>query len=286
MRRRCMMGVASILALALCVPAHAIVLRYRPEVGSVQRHKASMAGRMESSMEGMGQTMRAEMTVELEYSEKALSQTGETTQMETELLGGKAEVKFNQQTQTVDMPTGKMVADLDSRGRVVKLVEADLPGEGSSDPFMGQGAESFPNWSQFSAFPEGDVSEGDSWSDTISVPTEPGGPEMEISFNSRLLALTTFQDRKCAKIHTTFSAPMDLDLAELSGGEEGEEAEGAMTGALQGDLLWYYDYEKSVYVYGEGTIGMDMTMSVQAPNMPGGTMTTKMLMNLKTTLVQ
>ncbi len=59
-----------------------------------------------------------------------------------------------------------------------------------------------------------------------------------------------------------------------------------MTGALQGDLLWYYDYEKSVYVYGEGTIGMDMTMSVQAPNMPGGTMTTKMLMNLKTTLVQ
>ena len=285
MKRHCLAGMVTVLALAVCVPAHAVVLRFRPKVGAVHRHKATMAGRMETTMEGMGQTMRAEMAIDMEYSEKALSQTEDVTRLETELLGGKGEVTLNQQTQTMDMPTAKMVADLDPQGRVVKLIEADMPESAMSEQLMGKGAESFPNWSQFSAFPEGDVSEGDAWSDTISIPTTPGGPEMEMTFQSKLIALTTFQSRKCAKIRTSFSAPVDLDLAELSAGEE-EEAEGAMTATLQGDLLWYYDYENSVYVYGEGTIGMDMKMSMQIPNVPGGMMTTKMVMNLKTTLVQ
>ncbi|MDH4180204.1 MAG: hypothetical protein OEV33_06805 [Armatimonadota bacterium] len=223
--------------------------------------------------------------MEMEYSEKALSQTDEATRLETELLGGKIEITFNQQTQTMDMPTAKMVADLDAQGRVVELIEADIPEGAMSEQLMGKGAESFPNWSQFSAFPEGDVSEGDAWSDTISIPTTPGGPELAMTFQSKLIALTTFQNRKCAKIRTSFSAPMNLDIAELSEGEEAE-AEGDMTATLQGDLLWYYDYEKSVYVYGEGTIGMDMKMAMQMPNAPGGMVTTKMVMNLKTTLVQ
>ena len=285
MKRHYLTGMAALLALAFCVPANAVVLRYRPKVGEVQRHKATMAGRMETTMEGMGQTMRAEMTIEMEYSENALSQTEELTRLETELLGGKGEITFNQQTQTMAMPTAKMVADMDDRGRVVELIEAEMPDSGVSEQLMGKGAESFPNWSQFSAFPEGDVKEGDTWKDTIAVPTTPGGPELEMTFESRLIALTTFQSRKCAKIRTSFTAPMALDLAALSGGEEADAA-GDMTANLQGDLLWYYDYENSVYVYGEGTIGMDMKMAMQIPNAPGGVVTTKMLMNLKTTLVQ
>ncbi|HUU55181.1 MAG TPA: hypothetical protein VMY87_09720 [Armatimonadota bacterium] len=285
MKRHWLTGMVAVLVLAICVPAHAIVLRFRPKVGSVQRHKASMAGRMESSMEGMGNTMRAEMTIEMDYSEKVVSQTDEATRLEAELLGGKAEITFNQQTQTMDMPTAKMVADLDARGRVVKLIEADMPDAKVSDQLLGKGAESFPNWSQFSAFPEGDVSEGDAWSDTISIPVAPDGPELELTFESKLLALTTFQSRECAKIRTSFSAPVEVDLAEFN--EEAEdEGAGAMTATLQGDILWYYDHENSVYVYGEGTIGMDMKMSVEMPNIPGGTMATKMVMNLKTTLAQ
>ncbi len=285
MKRHCLTGMAALLVLAVCVPADAVVLRFRPKVGSVQRHKASMAGRMETTMEGIGQTMRAEMTIDMEYSEKVLSQTEEATRLETELLGGRSEVTFNQQTQTMDVPTARMVADLDAQGRVIELIEADMPEGPMSEQLMGKGVESFPNWSRFSAFPEGDVKEGDSWSDTITIPTTPGGPELEMTFQSKLIALTTFQSRKCAKIRTSFSAPIDLDLAQLSLGEE-QDAEGAMTATLQGDLLWYYDYENSVYVYGEGTVGMDMKMSMQIPNAPGGMMTTKMVMNLKTTLVQ
>lgn len=286
MRRHCLTGMVALFTLFVCLPAEAVVLRYRPKVDSVQRHKATMAGRMETTIEGMGQTMRAEVSMDMEYSEKALSQTEKATRVETELLGGKILVTFNQQTQTMDMPTAKMVADMDSQGRVIELVESKVSDDQMSQQLlMGSGAESFPNWSQFSAFPEGDVKEGDEWSDTISLPTTPGGPEMEMTFQSKLIALTTFQSRKCAKMRTSFSAPINLDLAELSEGED-EDVGGAMTATLQGDLLWYYDYENSTYVYGEGTVGMDMKMAIDMPNAPGGTATTKMVMNLKTTLVQ
>jgi len=231
----------------------------------------------------MGQTMRGEITVDMDYSEKALSQDEKTTRVETELLGGKSEVSFAGQQQTTDMPTGRMVADLDARGRIVKLIESDLPGA-DQQQLMAQGGESFPNWSQFSAFPEGDVKEGDSWSGTVEVPMGVDMPKIEMSFTSKLLALTTFQDRKCAKLQTTFSAPVDLDMSQL-GVPGGDSGDGSVSATLSGNILWYYDHESSVYVYGEGTVGMDMTMSMAMPNMPSGTMTMKMLMNMKTTLV-
>jgi len=256
------------------------VLKYRPKVDSVLKHKASMAGRMESSMEAMGQTMRAEITMDMDYSEKVLSQTDETTRVETELLGGKTEVNMAGMKQTIDMPTGKMVTDLDPRGQVVKLVEADLTG--TDQQVMGQGSESFPNWSQFSAFPEGDIKEGDSWKGTVTIPMGPDAPTIEMSYTSKLIALTTFQDRKCAKLQTGFSAPLELDASQLGGGQG---SDGNVNATLSGDILWYYDYENSVYVYGEGTVGMDMDMSMSAPNMPSGNVKTKMLLNIKTSLV-
>jgi hypothetical protein len=109
----------------------------------------------------------------------------------------------------------------------------------------------------------------------------PDGPEMELAFNSRLLKLTTFQDRKCAKIRTTFSGPMHLDMSSM-GMPAGEDAE--MEATLQGDMLWYYDYESSVYVYGEGTVGIDMSFSM--PEEMGGAVTVKMVLNIKTGLAR
>jgi hypothetical protein len=137
--------------------------------------------------------------------------------------------------------------------------------------------------SHYGSFPEGDVKEGDTWSDTISVPWAPGGSEVEVTCSTELLALTTFQNRKCAKIRISFSSPMEMDLAEL-GMPVGEEGSGAMQGVLKGDLLTYYDYENSLYVYSEGTVGMEGQMSVS--DMLGGVMETKTIMNLKMVMVE
>jgi hypothetical protein len=277
MRKHCLTGMVICVISAFCLPAHAIMLRYAPKVGEVHKSKASMAGKVESSMAAMGQSARIEMTMEMDYAEKIVSQTDEVTRVETELLGGTVVTKMTQpmqQTQTMDMPTGRMVVDLDRRGQVVEMVEADMPGADMSQ-LGGQGAESFPNWSQYSAFPEEDIAEGHEWTATLEIPTAPDGPTMELELSSKLVALTTFQDRKCAKIRTQFSGPINMDASQTSGVEGGE-----MTGTLQGDLLWYYDYESSVYVYGEGTMGMDMHMDMGDM----GSMTMKMLMNIKTRL--
>jgi hypothetical protein len=284
MKRRCAVGLVAGLLLVACLPAHAIVLRYRPKVDQVTKHKMTMAGRMEMSVEGMGQLMQMEISGTLNYAEKALSETAEATRVETRLTGGTMTAKGGGQSQTQDMPTGRMVADIDPRGRVVKMVSAEFEGEDAMGQGMGPGAETWSTMpAQFGAFPEGDINVDDTWTEELKIPTAPDGPEMTMNLESQLLALTTFQGRKCAKVRTSFEGPMDLDMADF-GGAAGE-VEGTMDAMLQGDMLWYYDYENSIYVYGEGAVGMDMNISVAGADMPGG-MNAQMLMNVKMSLAE
>lgn len=280
MRRHCSAVFVGALLVTALLPAHAVVLRFQPKVGDTHRHKLSMSGRM--TMEMMGETMRGEVTAEMNYAEKALSREDDVTRQQTEILGGTVSVAMGPQSETVDLPTGRIVADIGSRGQLVELVEAEFEGE-APQPFMGSGPESMSTSFHYGAFPEGDVKEGDTWSDTISMPLSPEGPEVEMTFTSELLALTTFQSRKCAKIRTSFDAPLDIDMAEL-GIPSGEEESGTVQATLKGDMLMYYDYENSLYVYGEGTMGIDMSMAM--PDMPGGDVTTKMIMNLKMAMVE
>jgi hypothetical protein len=149
---------------------------------------------------------------------------------------------------------------------------------------MGPGAETWSTMpAQFGAFPEGDVNVGDTWSEELKIPMAPDGPEMTLNIQSELLALTTFQGRKCAKARTQFEGPMNLDMADL--GTPAADVEGSVEAMLQGDMLWYYDYENSVHVYGEGTVGMDMNISVAGEEMPGG-MSAQVLMNVKMMLAE
>lgn len=298
MKTRCSValvaGISLLSSLVLtCLPAHAILLRYQPNVGEVAKHKGSIAGRVEVSITGMGaegmdQPMRGTMSGTMEYAEKALSQTEETTRIENRMLGGQMTVDMMGQSQTIDLPTMRTVTDVDRRGRFVELIEADLgdmPGADQVDQMLGPGGDAFTQSPyQFSAFPEGEVNVDDTWSDELKLPAEPGGPDISLKYTSRLVALTTFQGRKCAKIETTFKGPLNLDLGAL--GAPAEEIEGQMEATLEGSMLYYYDHESSIYVHAEGSIGMHMTMSMAGPDVPAGTMTTNMLMNIKITLAE
>ena len=279
MSRRWLIGMTVGLALAVCLPAQAITLRYAPRVGEVHRQKTTIAGGMETTMEALSQPLRGQISVDMEYSEKALSQTDTLTRMQTDLLGGKAMVSMAGQSQTTDMPTGRMVADVDRLSRVVKVIQADLSG---GQQTMGAGAENFPNWSQFGVFPEGDVDVNDTWSGKVNIPAAPGMPGIANVYTCTLLDLTSFQGRKCAKIRTAFNGPFQMDLSGAPGLPQ--LLENITYATMQGDIVWYYDYENSVYVYGEGSISVDMKMSLGGGNVPAGNMTTKMLMNINTAL--
>jgi len=279
MTKRCLTAIAALALLTAALPAHAIVLSYQPKVGSVQRQKVSMAGRMETSVPGLEEAVRMEVTGETSYEQEALSATGELTRVETRLLGGRLVLRQQtpgtpegeQQRHSVDMPTGRIVADMDRRGRVVKVVEKDLKGE-YADQLMG--AESANSLVQSPGLPEGDVAAGAVWSDNVTVPLGANAPEISLTLKSQLVSLETFQNRNCAKIRTTFSYPEQQGQSELAG---------RLDGALQADMVWYYDYEDSVFVYAEGTVGGTTSFE---PGLIEGAITTNMIINVKVALVK
>ncbi len=268
------------ISVVVCVPAHAVTLRYAPRVGEVHKQRAVVTGTADTT--AMGQTMNGTISMTMDYSEKALSQNNATTRVQTDLLGGKGSVSMAGQNQSIDLPTGKVVAEMDRRNRVVKLISAEVPG---AQDAMGPGAESFPNWSQFGAFPEGDVSINDKWSGTVSIPASAGMPSINMAYECTLLDLTEEQGRKCAKIRTAFSGPFQMDLGGVKGMPQG--ASGEMNAAIEGSIIWLYDYENSVFVSGDGSVNMDMIMSMSGdPSMPAGDISTKIAMNVNTALQQ
>jgi len=278
MKRSYAVSLATCLLAVMALPAQAVLLRYNPKVGVTTKHKFTMAGRTEVTAAAMPEPMRIEMEAVMHSVQKALSETPDTVKVETRLLDSSVKTNVAGQTQTQPIPEIRMVVQMDRRGRTVKLVEADMGDLAASAQMPGGGPETWGNWASFSAFPEKDVAAGAKWSDEISMGAYPGMEGMVVTSRSELLALTTFQGRKCAKIRTVFEAPLNFDLSEIAG------ADGSMEGMLNGDMLWYYDYEKSVYAYAEGTMGMSMTMDMGEAL--GGTSTTKVAMNMKMTLVQ
>lgn len=267
----------AVAVIASAVPAHAVALSYAPKVGVTVKHKLAVKGRTEAGVEGVDQTMRIEMTGVMQYSETAVSETQDQVRVETLSAGGKFTVKMGGQTQSQDVPKGKVVADMDRHGRLVKLVSADRGGKSSPQDMMGG---NWANFSDFGTLPEGDVKVGEVWRDEVKIPGGDGEPEINLKLTSRLMQLATFEGRKCAMIRTNFRGPLKFEES----GEEGDS--GSMEAMLQGDVVWHYDYENSVYVEAEGTVGMDMKMAMSGPESPGMHMTTKMLMNVKMSLVK
>ncbi|MDH4179370.1 MAG: hypothetical protein OEV33_02585, partial [Armatimonadota bacterium] len=239
----------------------------------------------QTSIEGAGQFTQREATASVDYVEKALSETAETTRVESRWVRGTLTTKANGESHTEELPPGRMVADIDQRKRLAEVVEADFGGGVDSSALMGSGAETWTSFfAQFGQFSEGDIEVGDSWSEKLKIPIAPAGSEIEVTVESRLLALTTFQGRKCAKIRASFEGPISLDLSDF--GAPSEEAKGRLEATFQGDMLWYYDYENSVDVYQEASTRMEINLSVSEGEVPGGTITTLATLKMKMTLAE
>ncbi|UCC68295.1 MAG: hypothetical protein JSV79_14520 [Armatimonadota bacterium] len=283
MKRRCAMGLVAGLLVASCLPAHAIVLRYRPKINELSKRNITVEGSMQTSIEGAGQFTQREATASAEYVEKALSETAETTRVESRWIRGTLTTKANGESHTEELPPGRMVADIDRRKRLVEVVEADFGGGVDSWSLMGSGAETWTSFfAQFGQFPEGDIEVGDSWYEELKIPIAPASSEIKVTVESHLLALTTFQGRKCAKIRASFEGPISLDLSDF--GASSEEAKGRLEATFHGDTLWYYDYENSVDVYQEASTRMEINLSVSEHEAPGGTITTEATLKMKMAL--
>jgi len=266
MRRTAVWMVCSLWALS-CLPAHAIVLRYSPKEGSVTKHKMTMTGATTMAMPGMEASgMKITMSGFVLTTEKVLSTSEESVTLETRITGGKMNTTMQGQTDSTDVPQGRIVAEMDHHGRMVKTIESDMEQGG------GFGDVDYSDFAEFgAAFPEGDLKVKDTWTGEMKLPLGEG-LDITLTATSRLLELGVFQGRKCAKIRSTFKGPLTLDMSATGMSEEGGES--SATGSLNGLFVSYYDYENSVYVSAEGTITVAMEMTSSDPQ--GGAFTSNM----------
>jgi hypothetical protein len=268
----------------LCLPAHAVVLRFKPKVNSIVKHKVTMSGRMEMTNDMFPEPMRVQMSMVATERQKVLGETPEGMKVHTTTSGGRV-TSSGEGTEggegSQKIPDTTTVTIVDERGRVKQVVSSDVGGKGASDPFSNEALMSLAN---FATFPEGDVKPDDTWSDQLNIPGSGEMPEMDLSVNSRLLELLTYQGRQCAKVRTSFKGPMSFDMSQMPGVPEGMS--GAMEATLQGTFTQYYDYVNSIWVGGDGQMTMSMTMNMSAQGANTGPMMMKMVMNMKTQMVK
>lgn len=271
--RRTAVWLTVLLWAVACLPAHAIKLRYRPAKGTVVKHKTTLTGTTTMDMP-MGQgTMNMTTNGFITTTEKVLEATDNTVTVETVVTGGTMTLNMGGREQSIAMPQTRMVAETDDRGRVTKVIEADLGTQ--TGPMAGMDYNDFAEFS--AAFPDKDLDINDTWKDQMKLPLGEG-QEIILTANSRLLQLTTLQGRKCAKIRSAFQGPMNMDLTAQGGG--------VMTGQMSAQFVTYYDYENSVYVSSEGTVNLTMTMSMTDPSGESMDVSTKTSMKIKVKLVQ
>ena len=283
MKRACVLGLATCLLAVLALPAQAILLRYSPKVGVATKHKFTTAGRTEIAAEAMTEPMRMEMEMVMHSLRKALSETSDTVKVETRSFDSSLKITMLGQTQTEALPETRCVTQMDRRARILKVEEADARELGDVQQMIPGGPGTWGNWDSFPPFAEKDVKAGDKWSEELSLVSLTGMQGMTVKATSEMIALTTFQARKCAKIRTVFEVPLNPNLLQMGGLGE-EAAEGLAEGMIKGMVLWYYDYENSVYAYAEGTTETSTTMDMGEAM--GGLSAIKVVINMKMTLAK
>lgn len=281
-----------ILALVGAAPAGAVELVYKPKVGETVQHKVMLAGRLSVTVSDPELAsfldQRGEMTATIRYSVTPTSRSDDSTVVAIRMLDGQAVVNTESGTETVDL--GTLTAKL-TTDRRLETDEAEFDIEEdfteTSDEVYSV-LDGFPllagDWWELVDvlyLPTGDVSKGAEWryEDTEDLPSE-SAPPLVVRY--KLLDLTTHAGRNCAKIRASWR----YEFSDMKMEEEGEgEEPDAMTGSglHTGDYLVYYDYENSVCAYSEGTVGLEM--SVTMPSQSGeGTVSMKALVNVKTAL--
>jgi hypothetical protein len=275
---------------ACCGFAHAepIELRFKPKVGQETKHRMMIAARVESSSQSEEEGSSAEhgeAQVRIDFARKVTAGEGEETTIETRQLKGEVSVTVEGKETTIALPPFRCVKHFDRRRHEVGLSEDDGGDPPESDEegtgceivgSLGIGCGMWAEMADMLTLPAEPVEVGATWKhEHVSV-----AQGEKFVLNYKLEELTTRSGRKCAKIRATwrhqFSSKGLSDLAEMQPGTTNIlAAEGVTTG----DLVCYYDYENSVDVLVEGTLGNESTTVATGS-------TDKAVMNVKIALVE
>ncbi len=279
----------ALLVITVCFPAHAIELRFKPKVGLETKHKLMISARVETASEteeGDSEQQRSEATARIEFTRKALSETDDETLMETRCLSAKVNLKADDKTEEADLGPYRSVVHMNRQHESgeVEEAEGDDPPEAEGDNTCGTlsslqlGCGMWASLLEELRLPAEAVEPGAIWKHEGSL-SEVG--DHKIAFTYKLEELTSVSGRKCARIRVTWRNQWQLKESDLKDLLEEDTLVGLgdTEGIQTGDLVWLYNYENSVDVLVEGSIGHETTNSAFSS-------TEKVLMNLKLALVE
>jgi hypothetical protein len=287
MRRCSLAAVALGMVLVVALPTEAALLRYRPKVGTVTKHRLQVSSRMSFSEEPEQhylRAIRAEVSASLEYTQEILSETEDGVRVQTRLSSSEAKVTANDVTETASLGSFRVAQDVDQlRSPSGGYAECEDDYTDVSDETYEVLVECYltlgewADWLDILQFDKAEVGVGETWQKEASYIGPFGVLPPETVVRSRLVELTTMEGRKCAKIETSLDAPLHEDLQE-TGAPEGL----TLQRALRFDLVWHYDYENSVTVLMEGSITEEGLFSDPS----GRTGQGKVVMNVKDALLE
>jgi len=291
--RRLAVLMALMLVGGVASAAQAVEMRYDPEIGEVAKHRVMLAGRltMEADSPLMQEFLldRAQLLATIEYTSTPTSRSEDATNIDVKMTDSEVTVTTSEGPEKTSLGSAEATMQVDSR---LEVVDAKFTTDEDYTSLSDKAAEAIDTFGIGAAgwwdlidvlyLPEGDVPVGAEWT-YEEEPGEFGGDEgaPPLVVRYKLLELTTHAGRKCAKISSSFRYEFsDADMS--SEDEDGGKL--TATGTVSGEYLSYYDYENSAQVYHEGSTGVDVTVTVALPDLPGTDVRTKIAMNVKAAL--
>ncbi len=284
--------------------AQAVQLAYKLRPGEVLDYVTRLEGN--GTVQAMGRTSPVTMTGELRYRQavRSVDSVGRMT-VTTTVTQSKVNAQWAGQPLPVNLtfppvtvimtPNGQISGSQvaappattpapasASLGRLESLL-GGLGGGLGSGAFSGLGNLSdqvmlfdfskFFSTARNLGLPRGAVKVGQNWTD-ITTLASPSGQQISIQSSSRLVGLQTVNGRRCARIVSSYSVPLNLNLqlAQALG----------ITGSQQGSNTTLFAVDLGRPVRTTGTVASRMTMS--EPALTGGQATqVAMSMTVKTT---
>ena len=237
MRPASLLPLALLLAALIGAPtaARAERFRYQYRPGQVIDVRANLAG---ASILGptTGKMMKMQFRMSVKQTQRVRAVSGGVATLDVVETPISGKMMSGGKTEAMKKPPTRYQIRVTERGRFVSRKDLGPANDEEGGSGM-DGADALFGLN----FPDRDLKPGDTWEDTLSVPS--GGVPQKVRGTWKYVGRELFQGRDCAKISTTLTIP-------TSGGSSGGELN--ESSKMSASMVTYFDPKEGVEVYSSG----------------------------------
>jgi len=271
-------------AAANLAAAESIVLKHHQGTGDKAVYDFGLSARAKVEESGGSGTVQAEMTLQMKCLAEFLEVLPNGDQkLRGQIVSGTLTAKVEGEAKTLALKDVVVNYELSPQGemKLRELVGGDPPFLAFPGVRFGLLADDAFLLGGKALFPDRPVSEGEKWSGTAKKPHPVSGEIQEEQYESRVLGTEQFRGRKCLKIRTTSTFPL-----EGSAPVPGTEVVTQVKGTISGHDIWLFDPERGLIMSVEGSHRLVITARVEMGAEVAGIATTSAVINIRSVLTE